>query len=112
MKLEITLNTPDGLRAIRALRRFVDYDSQLLQQGDAEQLRYLCEQLEEARERYLTPHPAPAQIAPRSTDTEEQRYERAIRYASLHGWPQDKRKATRGERPAWYVEYCRTHFNV
>lgn len=112
MKLVINLNTPDGLRAIRALRRFVNYDSHLLMENDAQQLRYLCEQLEEARERYLTPHHATAQAAPRSTDTEEQRYERAIRYASLHGWPQDKRKATRGQRPAWYIEYCKNHFNV
>lgn len=112
MILKLSLNTPDGLRAIRALRRFVEYDSHLLMQDDAQELRYLCEQLEEAREQYLTPHPAPAQVAPRSTDTEEQRYERAIRYASLHGWPQDKRKATRGQRPAWYIDYCQTHFDI
>lgn len=112
MKLEITLNTPDGLRAIRALRRFVEYDSHLIMQDDAQELRYLCEQLEEARERYLTPHHAPALFAPLSTDTMEQRYERAIRYATLHGWPQDKRKATRGQRPAWYIEYCKNNVNV
>lgn len=111
MILKLSLNTPDGLRAIRALRRFVEYDSHLLQQDDAAQLRYLCEQLEEARQRYLTPHPTPAQIAPRSTATEEQRHERAIRYAALHGWPQDRRKATRGQRPAWYIEYCKNHYS-
>lgn len=112
MELRLIMNTPDGLRAIRALRRFVEYDSHLLRQGDADYLRALCDELERARDRYLQSRLAQPAPADRLSDDPDAHFRRVMGIVTRYGWAADRRKATRGQRPAWYVEYCKKNLNV